>query len=64
MILCKSLNLTPDQLLWEAPNPIVNQWEHVFLFREGVKTRPAVKPKQLQAKIKKLMERAMTKGVS
>lgn len=62
MILCQSLNLTPDQLMWNVPSAVVNTWEHVYLFREGIKTRATVKPKRLQARIEALMARAMTPG--
>lgn len=60
MVLCAQLNLTPDQLLWDIPNAIVNQWEHVHLVREGIHCRRATKSRQVRDKIKGLMERAMT----
>jgi hypothetical protein len=55
------LNLTPTQLLWDVPNPIVNQWEHVYLVREGVHVRRAKKSKKLREKIRGLMDKAMTR---
>jgi hypothetical protein len=50
--------LTPEELVWDAPNVLLNQMQHAHLYKAGIPVKRATKSRKASEKIKRLMEKA------